>query len=517
MIWTVAKKEFLEKILDSRVTISFLIAIALTVLAVFVVSQEYRTQKTAYDQAIANSQADLNEVKVFSQYKPDVVFPPTPLSLFSRGIDLPAPMIVNIRLDWVPRFGERIAAGSNPIMRIFDTLDLATVIQILFALLVILLTYDSFSGEKENGTLRLVLSNPVSRVELLYGKIIGSLFIVAAVVVVTFSIALLSVQVFSGIALETEYYARSLLILLISFLYLSIFAVLGTCASIWFQQSSSSLAVSLLIWLVVGFLQPNVNRYLVSEFGSTPRLDDLRPTLAEARNSYLKELERLQAQYGHLLADRSKLRYIQGQTSIGTVILPHIAVDADYAILQYLIKQVQAYRESARSADTEWGLYKSLYLDRLETQLRWKRLLELFSPAALFTRSISVISRTDIDNVEDFLYQAREYRQQYLAYLDQKGIFSTNAQLFFSRLSREDIDPSATAWRLAQYAKDPNRIPWIQNQSPLDLSDAPVFGARKPMLITDSEEAARTVLPLIIYIALLVIWTGRSFSVYDPR
>jgi len=508
--------EFLEKILDSRVIVSFLISIALTIVVVFVVAQDYQTEITAYDTAMTDSQAELKEVKVFSQYKPDVVFPPSPLSVFSRGIDVHAPMIVKIRLDWVPRFEQSIA-GSNPMMRMFDTLDLVTVLRILFALLVILLTYDSFSGEKENGTLRLVLSNPVLRNHLLYGKIVGSLLIVAAVVLVTFSVALLLVQAFSGIALTTEHYVRSLLILAVSFVYLSTFAALGTCASIWFRHSSTALAVSLLAWLIVAILQPNINNYLVAEFGSTPRLADIRPTLEKAKNSYLEELEQLQIQYKYLLADQSKSRFFEGVTRIGTVDIYSVVADADYEILQYLVKQTQTYRRSAQAADREWDLYRSLYLSRLDAQLHWKRLLELSSPASLFTHGVSILSRTDIDNVEDFLERARQYRQQYLAYLDQKGVFSTNAHLFFSRLRGEDLDPQATASRLAEYSRDPHRIPWIEKQSPLDLTDAPLFGARESMLIPDCKKAAATALPLILYFTLLVILAGKSVRVYDAR
>lgn len=516
MIWEIAKKEFLEKILDSRVTICFLIATALAILAVFVASQEYRTQKTAYDRATANSQANLKEVKVFSQFKPDVVFPPGPLSVFCRGIDLPSPMVVNVRVDWVPRY-EQVVAGSNPLMRMFDTLDIATVFRILFALLVVLITYDSFSGEKESGTFRLVFSNPVWRSQILYGKIIGSLLVVLAVAVVTFSMAILLMEVLTGISLAAHHYARLLMILLITSLYLSTFAVFGTCTSIWFQHSSTSLAVSLLIWLVIGILQPNINKYVVAEFGYTPRLDDIEPALERARSSYLKELEQFQAQNGNVLTDKSKPKFLEGQMRIGPVTMYPAVADADYEILEYLIEQVQIYRKSGESAEAEWNLYNTLYLAHLESQLRWKRTLDLLSLAALFIHSTAILSGTDIDNIEGFLQQAREYRQQYLAYLEQKGIFSTNAQLFFSRLRRDQINRDATVQRLAQYAKDPTTIPWSQNQPPLDLRDAPVFGARERTTASDWEKAGRTAVPIIVYIGLLVIVAGRRFRIYDAR
>jgi len=514
VIWTIAKKEFLEKILDARVTISFLIAITLTIVTTFVVGEDYQTKKTAYDQAIAKAEADLKEVKVFSQYKPDLAYSPSPLIVFSRGVDLPSSIVLNIRPDWVPRY-EQTTVGSNPLMRIFDTLDVATVLRILFALLVILLTYDSFSGEKENGTLQMILSNPVSRVRVLTGKIIGALMIVAVVAVLTFVITLIVLQAVSRIALSSGDYLRAFIILVATLLYLAIFAILGSLASIRLHHSSTSLIVLLFLWFVVAILQPNASTYLASELKTVPRLEDIKPTLDAASESYLAELERLQGQYATILNDRSRQKYIEVQMAWGQTYLYMALADADYEILEYAIKQAQIYRKSVGAADGEWQLYKSLYLDKLDRQLHWKRLIDLISPAALFTHSAAVLSRTDIDNFEDFMKQAREFRNQYIGYLDGKGVFSTNAHLFFSRLTREQIDPAETERRLAQYAKDPSTIAWIRNQPPLDLTDSPRFKTQAYAVLDDVGKAGGTLFLLILYAVVLLALSDWSLRAYD--
>ncbi|MDZ7305134.1 MAG: ABC transporter permease, partial [candidate division KSB1 bacterium] len=354
MIWTIAKKEFFEKILDSRVTISFLIAMALSIVTAIVVGEDYQGRKKAYDEAVAQAQAELENVKVFSEYQPDVVFPPSPLSIFSKGIELASPMTLNIRPDWVPRY-EPAEAGSNPLMRIFEALDIATVLRILFALLVILLTYDAFSGEKETGALRLTMSNPVSKVKLLYGKLIGALMVVTIGVFLTFAIALILAQALYGIAMSSEDYVRVILILATTLLYLAIFAVLGTLASIKFS-SSTSLTVLLFVWFVVGILHPDLNTFAVSELGSTPRFADLEPALDEASYSYAADLEKLQAQYGAVLNDKSKQKFFESATNVGNVPVYVIVADADYKILEYLIKQTQLYRKTFDTAEKEWQL-----------------------------------------------------------------------------------------------------------------------------------------------------------------
>ena len=47
-------------------------------------------------------------------------------------------------------------------------LDRTFIISIIFSLYVILLGYDAISGEREQGTLRLILSNPIGRIKQLH-------------------------------------------------------------------------------------------------------------------------------------------------------------------------------------------------------------------------------------------------------------------------------------------------------------------------------------------------------------
>ena len=513
MIWRIAKKELLEKLLDFRVITSFIIGLVLAVVCVIVTGEDYRVRKSAYDAAVADAQKKLRNVKVFSQYQPDIVYPPSPLSVFSNGANIPGPVVISISIDRVPRY-EQAEVASNPLMQIYDPLDLELVLQVLFSLLAILLTYDAFAREKEDGTLRLIMSNPVSRTKLLYGKVLGSFLILSTTTVMLFAIVLILMLTVLGVTLSMEDFFRALLIALVTLLYLSNFAALGTLASLTFHRSSTSLAVSLFIWCFLSILQPNLNTYFAAEFGSTPRLDDIQPALEEEYKSFFLKLEHLQAQDSAILNDTARRKFIEAVVDYGSAVIYTAVADADYDVLESLIRQVKLYREIAETANNEWLLYQNLYLSKLDKQLRHKRMLDLVSPAALLSYVTSIFARTDVDNFENFLKQAREYRNKYIRYLDEKGIFSTNAQLFFSRLTKDQIDPAATARRLAQYEKDRSSVPWTQNMEPLDLGDAPAFKAK------DVSSISNTVLPvllLIIYFIILIEYAGHRLQTYDVR
>lgn len=521
MIWTIAKKEFLEKILDYRVVISFIIAIALTLVATIVAGEDYHAKKIEYDKLMAESQSIMNSIKVYSQYKPIIYLPPSPLSVFSRGIDIPTPITVNIEINEIPSYKPR-GAGLNPMMSIFDSLDISTIVRILFSLLVILLTFDSFSGEKEQGTLRQALSNPVARMNILYGKLIGTIMIISVVVFLTYLLAIIMIRVFSGIPIESGSYLRILLMTVATIFYLAIFGTLGIFSSLKFNHSSTSLTVLLLVWFFIAILQPNLNTYIVTEYEDRQWLQKAQSALSNDDCGATKELEQLQERYGGLFEDRSKRAYYSapGYGTVigwGNIIIHPIITDATYDILEYGMQQIRVYRKLGDCAEKEFDVYKNLITTNLDKQLKWKRTLELFSSAAMFSHAMAILSRSDIDNVDDFFDQARQYRTDYLTYLDKKGIFSTNAHMYFSRLNKDQIDRKATEQRMALYAQNPKLIPYINDQSPLDLRDAPIFTALQSNITTDFTKAVGSFLPTLFYFAILFFLACKSMKSYDLR
>ena len=145
----------------------------------------------------------------------------------------------------------------------FIPMDWAFVIGVLGALMAILFTYDSISGERERGTLKLLISNPVPRSHVILGKLLG------AMVVLTFAIGfgcIISLLIAMRITpLGKEDWIRLLLILLFSLLYIAIFVFIGISISSRFRSSMESLAILLIIWMVFVILMPKTIEFVYME------------------------------------------------------------------------------------------------------------------------------------------------------------------------------------------------------------------------------------------------------------
>ena len=63
--------------------------------------------------------------------------------------------------------------NEHRVFAIFGSLDLAFIVKVVLSLFAILLTFDAICGEREGGTLKLVLSNAVPRDRVILGKLVG--------------------------------------------------------------------------------------------------------------------------------------------------------------------------------------------------------------------------------------------------------------------------------------------------------------------------------------------------------
>jgi len=113
------------------------------------------------------------------------VLPPAPLAALSVGQSdiLPYYALVTVTPRYAsPTFDEL----QNPLQLMAGRFDLAFVIVYLFPLLIFALSYNLLSAERENGTLAMVLSQPVALRDFVLGKVaVRALFLLASVIAVS--------------------------------------------------------------------------------------------------------------------------------------------------------------------------------------------------------------------------------------------------------------------------------------------------------------------------------------------
>jgi len=148
---------------------------------------------------------------------------------------------------------------ENPLLLMSGNLDLGFVIIYLFPLVLIAMTFNLYSGEKELGTWRILASQTSKRASFLFKKLIVRIVFVFTVLVLLLFIASAYLQ----ISLNPNFWA----IFLQSILYLCFWSAL----CIWMVsllKSSSFNAIALIsIWVVLTILIPAlVNNYVINKY-----------------------------------------------------------------------------------------------------------------------------------------------------------------------------------------------------------------------------------------------------------
>jgi ABC-2 type transport system permease protein len=130
------------------------------------------------------------------------------------------------------------------------------------------LGFDAVSGEYNRRTLSRILSQPIYRDALLFGKVLAGLFTLAMTCLVLW-LLVIGLGLFGlGLPPNAEEMARALILLLVTIVYGAFWFTLALLFSILFRSAVAAILVSLGIWLFLTFLWPQIAPYLASSFVS---------------------------------------------------------------------------------------------------------------------------------------------------------------------------------------------------------------------------------------------------------
>ncbi|MEW6752360.1 MAG: ABC transporter permease subunit [Candidatus Latescibacterota bacterium] len=266
MLFLIIRKEIVHNVLSFRFTVTYALLFGLVLLALFLMGSNYQARFEEYTTAAEEQRAKVAELgkiedpsKLFEEYQRasfSGVREPHRLSLLALGLDdvLPSQVPGSGYMRWVTS-EDRLS--TNLLFRLFQAPDFAYVVNVVMSLLALMFVFDAVCGEKEQGTLKLLLSNSVPRDLVLVGKWLGGLVCVT----VPFLAAGLAGYVYGSVsgALGGEGAGtRYLSVFLVSLLYVSAFFTLGLMISTIAHRSSTALLASLMVWVCWILVVPNV-------------------------------------------------------------------------------------------------------------------------------------------------------------------------------------------------------------------------------------------------------------------
>ena len=392
-MWHIAKRELYDNLNSLRfaLTTVLLLSLMLTNAVVHLREQPVRIQKYLTSVADARNalEARADSLYELAQKGPGQLHKkPSALHFCAQGGDPFLSGTVethhyfwengDLKSFWQMRYP---AATSNLINIRPDVtkIDWAFIIGYVLSLIALLFTFDAVAGERESGTLRLMLANSVPRHTVLIGKFLGALVSVSIPFALSVLINLLVLSTSSTVYLDADAWGRLGIIFCVALLYTCLFLALGLLVSARVQRSAVSLVILLLTWVTLVVFMPSVLALIASGFSAPMSNDELRVLQKQINDKHLEEYRRV------LGRSRSQ---------------------ALHAGSKYVVQEAS---EQERLIEKQ--------LDEQVAQVQHARSITRISPTAILQHLLESFAGTGFERHLQFLQNAQRYASEYRKFI----------------------------------------------------------------------------------------------------
>jgi ABC-type transport system involved in multi-copper enzyme maturation permease subunit len=179
--------------------------------------------------------------------------------------------------------------SGNPLMKQAQALNWSFIVTMILSFVTLLFAYDAISGEKEDRTLALCLSNRVSRGTILFAKFSSILTVTASMLVIGILVSLL-IMSFAGIVrVDGVLLGEAAGFTGISVLFIAAMTVVGLLSSTLTQNSNVSLLTALCFWLAFAVVIPNTSVFWANTLFPIAHVDDVNQRIEEGYNTLNRE------------------------------------------------------------------------------------------------------------------------------------------------------------------------------------------------------------------------------------
>jgi ABC-type transport system involved in multi-copper enzyme maturation permease subunit len=414
MLKTLIKKEIFEALLSFRFLFGTLSCLILIPIGIYVNMKEYEQRRVEY-QEIERLYQERSAGQVYINVQAEGYRPPSILSVFSFGLEsfLPNKVVTSENGDY--QISKEQGIG-NPESSLFGKADFLFNVGFIISLLGLIFTFNSISGEKEDATLRLVMSNPVPRWQVILAKMIGNyaVLIIPFLISVVVGLILLNTSGVVSIFIHGLFLPFAL-ILLVTLAFILAMCNLGLLISTLTHRSIISMITLLFIWTALVLSWPKISPMIATILYPVKPQQVNNSEKQLARQNLENELDRARRElFDDIVTSRFGLTFdqIHKETT-------EIVTKAKKAFGQARATLDKKYEERISS---ELKKIDREYLIRRNAQSAIARNLSRISPVSCYTYIVTEVSATGILELGNFLENSERFQQRVKQQLYDKGI-----------------------------------------------------------------------------------------------
>ena len=292
-------------------------------------------------------------------------------------------------------------------------------IGIFMSFFVILFTFDAIAGERVYGTLSLMMSNQVSRGQVLLAKYLGTFLTLMVPLTIGILMNLLIIYLSGSIPFDLDDLLRILGIVGLFALHISIFILLGLFFSSRVSNAITGLVWLLLTWVCLAFIFPSLLGLFVGTLDPIPSIE----IVSSRKRAQLANIE-----------DEFRPQEMLEVTKLSEA----PSLDNPSATRRWATYFTRRYETKTRIADE--------HVDQQLRQVKLARELTQISPIVCFQYAMEGLANTGIVSYMDFVKQVRRYRHTFIDFIkteDRNDPDSLHIYPVREGLSQKPVDPNA--------------------------------------------------------------------------
>jgi ABC-type transport system involved in multi-copper enzyme maturation permease subunit len=290
-------------------------------------------------------------------------------------------------------------------------------IGIFMSFFVILFTFDAIAGERAHGTLSLMMSNQISRGQVLLAKYLGAFLTLIVPLAIGILMNLLIIYLSGNIPFDSNDWLRVLGMVGLFALHISIFILLGLFFSSRVSNAITSLVWLLLTWVCLAFIFPSLLGLFVGTLDPIPSIE----IVSSRKRAQLANIED---------------EFQPMETLEVTKLSEAPAPDNPSATRRWATYFARRHEIKTRIADE--------HVDQQLRQVKLARELTQISPIVCFQYAMEGLANTGIVSYMNFVKQVRRYRQTFIDFIkteDRSDPDSLHIYPVREGLSQKPVDP----------------------------------------------------------------------------
>jgi ABC-type transport system involved in multi-copper enzyme maturation permease subunit len=409
-------KELLLSVTEFKFAVYAVLCVFLLVGSYFILQKEYEDKYANHTKLVTLFyQKALDEDRYTGLTNKGVKFslPPPVLQVWCVGTETQYSAFVNIAVSvWRAAAHPfvRTEESVNPALTFFPVVDLSLIVTFVLSLMVFIFSHNVVSHEREQGTLKLLLSYPVTRSRIILAKLTGGYMVILLPVLFSFLVCLLIAGLSPFFRLSGPDLAAFGVIALFVLLYLLVLYFLGIFVSILCRRSSTAIAVLLLVWLVFIIVVHNLGLLLVEKQARVDSIAELLDKQDQAGEATWEQI-REEARKRYNRKDPDEMNEKEWQEMFP------FELDLTEKIFTTTIGD---------------------YLNTLTDESRRLDMIGYFSPSLLFMSALTDLADTGVKSRIRTLRSILDYHQVYKTILQQKvkALYEKENKKFYEQVTK---------------------------------------------------------------------------------